>query len=610
MKTNELQQEAPALRVMICGAPGAGKSSLLARLLRESVAPAGHDTHSPDALREPAEGLIEKIPSAAERVGYRVFGTERRAIAAFDVPGQPQHAWEFANAAYTADCAVLAVDARAGLRDETKQQWRILKTLGVPHIVFAVNMMDLVAWDRAAYDAINTACAAFAQQVGFQPVDCVPVSAATGDNIAAKSTRSSWYEGRSLIVILERLPIGEPDGRAFRMAVQAVSGERPQTTLLHGKISAGRVSAGDRVRVIPSGIELTVESLAGGDTSSTAAYAGQSVALGFAGEVKAGIGEVLCAQAEPIEAADQFEAECLWFSQHALTPGRVYTARIHHQEAGATVTHIKHRIDTDSGARLAAKSLAAGEIGVVNVSFDRVVAFEPYATNRELGAFVLVDRLTNEIAGAGVIHFALRRAANIHWQAIDVNTEARASMKGQQARCIWFTGLSGSGKSTIANMLDKRLHATGRHTFVLDGDNVRHGLNRDLGFTEADRAENIRRVAEVARLMVDAGLIVLVSFISPYKAERAFARNLFRSGQFVEVFVDTPIDVCEQRDTKGLYAKARAGKLPNFTGFDSPYEAPESPEVVIKTVECSATDAAERLAQVLSKDFLAERMKQ
>ena len=355
---------------------------------------------------------------------------------------------------------------------------------------------------------------------------------------------------------------------------------------------------GERIRVVPSGTETTVKSIVTFDGERSVAREGQSVTLCLSDEVDASRGDVICAASDPVQVGDQFEAHLLWMSGSALIPGRVYTAKIHANYAGATVSNIKYRIDVNSGARLAARTIRLNDIAVVNLSFDKPVPFEPYVRNRALGGFILIDRQTKDTVGAGMIHFALRRSSNVHWQAIDVGPAQRAALKDQRARCFWFTGLSGSGKSTIANLLDKRLHSAGKHSFLLDGDNVRHGLNRDLGFTEADRVENIRRVAEVARLMVDAGLIVLVAFISPYRADRAYARSLFRESEFVEVFVDTPLEICELRDTKGLYAKARAGLLANFTGFDSPYEPPEAPTVSLKTTEVAAMAAAERLAQL------------
>jgi bifunctional enzyme CysN/CysC len=409
-----------------------------------------------------------------------------------------------------------------------------------------------------------------------------------------------WYEGPSLLQWLETVQTKESaTAQPFAMPVQWVNRPNLDFRGFSGRIASGSASPGDSVRIIPSGVTSRIKEVVVWNDPIAKASAGQSVTLVLDDEIDASRGDVIASAAHPVESADQFEADLLWMSEHALLPGRPYAALIHTKFASVTITHIKHRLDINTGAHLAAVTLGLNEIATVNVSFDRSVPFAPYLENKRLGAFIVIDKLTNETVGAGLIHFALRRSANIHWQALEVTKIARAGMKHQQARCLWFTGLSGSGKSTIANLLDKRLHANGKHTYILDGDNVRHGLNRDLGFTEADRVENIRRVAEVAKLLVDAGLIVIVSFISPYRAERQFARNLFAPGEFIEVFVDTPLDECERRDVKGLYAKARRGELKNFTGIDSIYEPPPSAEVHLRTVVMRPESCVDEIVRLL-----------
>jgi bifunctional enzyme CysN/CysC len=492
---------------------------------------------------------------------------------------------------------VILIDARKGVLTQTRRHTRIVQMLGIREIIVAVNKMDLVGWDLDTYLNIEREYLAFAKDLGFKRIHCIPLSALNGDNVLQLGENSPWYGGPSFIQLLEDIEVAEDPGSALRMPVQWVNRPHSDFRGFCGRIAGGSVRPGDRVCIIPSGVRTEVKSVMIGDAEVPEARKGQSVTLTLAGEVDVSRGDVIAAASSPVEAADQFEARLLWMHPNPLMAGRQYLVKLHTRQAGASVTEIKYRLDVNTGAHLAAKSVGMNEIAVVNLGFDCEVAFEPYSVNRTLGGFVLIDRLTKETVGAGMIDFALRRASNVHWQAVDVNRHAREKQKGQRARCFWFTGLSASGKSTIANLLDKRLHSAGLHAYLLDGDNVRHGLNRDLGFTEADRVENIRRVAEVAKLMVDAGLIVLVSFISPFKSDRAFARSLFKAGDFVEVFVDASLEVCEQRDPKGLYAKARAGNLKNFTGIDSPYEPPESPEIWVKTDRTPAADAAEMLAR-------------
>jgi bifunctional enzyme CysN/CysC len=527
-------------------------------------------------------------------VAYRFFATARRRFVVADTPGHEQYTRNMATGASTADAAVLLVDARKGLLPQTRRHSRIVDMMGVKAVALVVNKMDLVGYDRAVFDRIVAEYREFAAGLGFTTVEAMPVSALEGDNVARRSERMPWHTGPALIEWLETVAprAGDADA-AFRMPVQLVHRPSPDFRGFAGRVASGRIRVGDAVRVVPSGVMTRVKAILRGFHAPTACEARESVTLTLADEVDVSRGDVLAAADDPPQAADQFEARLLWMDEHAMVAGRSYFLKLHAKEVSATVTAIKYREDIATGAHLAARSLEMNEIGVVNISTSHPVVFEPYAKSRTLGGFILIDKLTLRTVGAGMIDFALRRSANIHWQAVDVDKQARAQSMHQQPRCIWFTGLSGSGKSTLANLLEKRLHAQGRHTYLLDGDNVRHGLNRDLGFTEADRVENIRRVAEVAKLMVDAGLIVIVSFISPFRAERRIARGLFEAGEFVEVYVDTPIEECEKRDPKGLYAKARRGQLTNFTGIDSRYEPPENPEVRVGTVGVSPESAVD-----------------
>jgi bifunctional enzyme CysN/CysC len=473
--------------------------------------------------------------------------------------------------------------------------------LGIRHVVLAVNKMDLMDFDQSVYDTIVSSYRDFAAGFEFKSIQAIPLSGLEGDNVLQASTRTPWYDGPSLMDYLDTVDVRDPAERGgFRMPVQWVNRPNQDFRGFCGRLAGGTVRPGDPVRVLPYGVQTRVKAIIAGFEEVAQAHAGDAVTVTLADDVDASRGDALVAAAAPPEVADQFEARLLWMAEHAMSPGRQYLMKMASKEVTATITDIKHREDVNTGAHLAAKTLGLNEIATVNISTSAPLVFEPYAVNRTLGSFILIDKRSFETVGAGMIQFALRRAQNIHWQALELDRRARAQLKHQKARCVWLTGLSGSGKSTIASLLEKRLHAEGRHTYMLDGDNVRHGLNRDLGFSEADRVENIRRVAEVARLMVDAGLIVLVSFISPFRSERRMARELFGEGEFVEVFVDTPIEVCERRDVKGLYAKARRGELKNFTGIDSAYEAPEHPEVHLHPGEGAPEACVEQLLEALS----------
>jgi len=603
------------LRFITCGSVDDGKSTLIGRLLYESklIFEDQLEALKADSKKFGTQGerldfalLVDGLQAEREQgitidVAYRFFATAKRRFIVADTPGHEQYTRNTATGASTAQAAVLLIDARKGVLEQTKRRSRIVSMLGIRHVALAVNKMDLVEWSQPVFDEIEIDYRCFVQELGFETITAIPLSALEGHNIVdAGSTAMPWYKGQTLMQWLETVPTEDHAAdQPFAMPVQWVNRPNLDFRGFCGRIASGSVRAGDSVRISPSGVVTRIREIAVWGGPNSEATAGQSVTLVLEDQVDASRGDVIAAASHPVECADQFEADLFWMSDHALLPGRPYAALIHRKSAGVTITHIKYHLDVNTGAHLAAKTLGLNEIATVNVSFDRSVPFAPYGENKRLGAFIVIDKLTNETAGAGLIHFALRRSANVHWQALEVTKAARAEIKHQQARCLWFTGLSGSGKSTIANLLEKRLHAEGKHTYILDGDNVRHGLNRDLGFTEADRVENIRRVVEVARLLVDAGLIVVVAFISPYRAERQFARNLFDPGEFIEVFVDTPLEECERRDVKGLYAKARRGELKNFTGIDSAYEPPESAEIHLKITELTPETCVDRIVQML-----------
>ena len=605
---------ADRLRFITCGSVDDGKSTLVGRLLFETkqVFDDQLTALGKDSSRFGTRGddldfalLVDGLHAEREQgitidVAYRFFATPMRRFIVADTPGHEQYTRNMATGASTADLAILLVDARKGVLVQTCRHSRIVSMLGVRHVVLAVNKMDLVDWNRGVFDSIVSDYGKFARDLGFATLHAVPMAATSGDNVVVRGERSTWYAGPPLLDYLEAIEIAPAQVGDFRMPVQWVNRPNLDFRGYCGRIASGTVEVGDPVRVAPGGGQAVVSDVILSGASVRRAASGDSITLTLSDEVDISRGDVLTAAKAPMIVADQFEARLLWMSERPLLSGRGYLLKIHTSLAGATVSRIKYRIDVNSGAQLAAKELALNEIGVVNVSTDRPLPFEPYAQSRGLGSFILIDRLSNETVGAGMIDFALRRADNIHWQALAVDKRARATLKLQAPHCVWLTGLSGSGKSTIANALEKRLHAAGRHTYLLDGDNVRHGLNRDLGFTDADRVENIRRVAEVARLMVDAGLIVIVSFISPFRSERAFARALFGKGEFSEVHVDAPLAECERRDPKGLYVKARRGALKNFTVIDSAYEAPELPELRLDTMETGPEECAERILRGLN----------
>jgi bifunctional enzyme CysN/CysC len=603
------------LRFITCGSVDDGKSTLIGRLLFESKQI--FDDHltavETDSRRYGTQGdaidlalLVDGLQAEREQgitidVAYRFFSTSKRRFIVADTPGHEQYTRNMATGASTADAAVLLVDARKGLLTQTYRHSRIVAMLGTRYVVLAVNKMDLVDWNQEVFHRITSQFAVVAAELKFHSMHSIPLSALTGGNVTAHADTSPWYKGPTLLECLESLLCEDaPADTRFCMPVQWVNRPHAEFRGYCGRVATGTVRAGDRIRVVPGNAEARVKSVVLWQGEAPSADAGESITLTLDRDLDISRGDVLTAATETLETSDQFEARILGLSEHRLVPGRPYLMKLHTREVLATITNIKYRLDVNEGSHLAAKSLTLNDLGVVTLSTQRPVPYEPYERCKTLGAFILIDRASNETVAAGMIDFALRRASNIHWQSLDVDKAARAQLNLHKPACLWFTGLSGAGKSTIANLLEKRLYAEGRHTYLLDGDNVRHGLNRDLGFTEADRVENIRRVAEVAKLMTDAGLIVIVSFISPFRAEREFARSLFEVGEFYEIFVDTPLSNCEERDPKGLYAKARSGELKNFTGIDSPYEPPLAPECRLDTVGRDAESCVTEILAILS----------
>ena len=609
------------LRFITCGSVDDGKSTLIGRLLYESkmifedqLTALEQDSKKVGTQDENIDFALLVDGLAAEReqgitidVAYRFFATEHRKFIVADTPGHEQYTRNMATGASTADLAVLLIDARQGVLTQTKRHAFIASQLGVRHIVLAVNKMDLVDYSENVFNEIVEGFKAFAAQLDIPNLHAIPVSALVGDNVVDGSRFMHWYEGPSLLGYLEGVDVeAEETSKPFRMPVQWVN--RPDLDFrgYAGRIAGGIIRPEDDIRVLPSGKQSKIARIVTMDSDLDEAVSGQSVTLTLTDEIDISRGDVIATSETPPEISDQFDTTIIWLSEEPMLPGRSYRMKTSSRLVSATVNAPKHKTDVNTLQKLPAKTLQLNEIGNCTLAVDRPIAFDSYAENRQTGSFILIDRMTNNTVGMGMINFPLRRAANIHWQNLDINKAANAEQKGQNPAVLWFTGLSGSGKSTIANEVQRRLYATGRHSFILDGDNVRHGLNRDLGFTDADRVENIRRVAEVSKLMVEAGLITLVSFISPFRAERELARNLMEEGEFIEIFVNTPLSVAETRDPKGLYKKARAGNLKNFTGIDSPYEAPENPEIEINTAEMSVEDAAERVINGLIERGIIE----
>jgi bifunctional enzyme CysN/CysC len=608
-------QRKSLLRFMTCGSVDDGKSTLIGRLLYESKMIFEDQLAAvvADSKKVGTQGgeldlalLVDGLAAEREQgitidVAYRFFSTDRRKFIVADTPGHEQYTRNMVTAASTVDLAVILIDARKGVLIQTRRHSYIISLLGIKKVVLAVNKMDAVGFAQSTFDSILHDYREFAEKIGLTDIVAIPISALQGDNVTEPSPRTPWYRGPALMEHLESLEI-EPElhGGPFRMPVQWVNRPNQDFRGFAGMISSGEVKKGDRVKALPSAKESRVTRIVTQDGDLESAILGQSVTLTLEHEIDISRGDVLVSADSPPPVADQFQVTLIWMHEEPMLPGRRYLMKIGARTVGITITSPKYKVSVNTGEHLAAKQLELNEIGVCNVGLDRQIPFDPYTENRETGGFILIDRLTNDTVGAGLIEFALRRADNIHWQAVDVNQTARANLKGQRPCVLWFTGLSGAGKSTIANLVEKRLHLAGKHTYLLDGDNVRHGLNKDLGFTDADRVENIRRVAEVARLMADAGLIVLVSFISPFRSERRMARDLMAEGDFIEVFVDATLEEAERRDVKGLYKKARRGELKHFTGIDSPYEAPEHPEIHIDTLATSAEQAAELIVATLA----------
>jgi bifunctional enzyme CysN/CysC len=533
-------------------------------------------------------------------VAYRFFSTDKRKFIVADTPGHEQYTRNMVTGASTADLAILLIDARKGVLTQTRRHSYLVSLIGIKKVVLAINKMDLVGYDQDVFDRIVDDYRKFGEQIGIEDFVAIPLSGLKGDNITAPSENTPWYQGPTLMGYLETVDVEDAaQHRPLRMPVQWVNRPNLDFRGFAGTIAGGTLRQGERVRVLPSGRESTVSRIVTFDGDLDHAVAGQAITVTLADEIDISRGDVIARPDDLPGVADQFEATVVWMSDDPMLPGRPYWLKIGTKQVSATITEPKYKVNVNTLEHLAAKKLDLNEIGVCNVSMDQPIAFDPYAQCRETGSFILIDRMTNATVGAGMIHFALRRSQNIHWQALDVNKKSRAALKGQQPAVLWLTGLSGAGKSTIANMVEKQLLALGKHTYLLDGDNVRHGLNRDLGFTDADRVENIRRVAEVSKLMSDAGLIVLVSFISPFRAERRLARSLFEPGEFHEVHIDTPLEVAEERDVKGLYKKARRGDLKNFTGIDSPYEKPENPEIYIDTTKHTSEQSADAIVSYL-----------
>ncbi len=608
-------QQKSLLRFITCGSVDDGKSTLIGRLLYDSkmIFEDQLAALEADSKRVGTQGqeidfalLVDGLAAEREQgitidVAYRFFTTEKRKFIVADTPGHEQYTRNMVTGASTADLAVILVDARKGVLTQTRRHSYLAHLIGIKHIVLAVNKMDLVEYDKAVFERILLSYRAFATEIGITHFTAIPISGFRGDNITALSANMPWYTGPALVEHLEAVEVAaERDGEtAFRMPVQWVNRPNLDFRGFSGLVAGGSVRPGDAVRVLPSGKTSTVSRIVTQNGDLEEAVAGQSVTICLADEIDCSRGDVIAVADAPPEVADRFESTLVWMADEPMIPGRAYWLKLATQTVSATVQAPKYQVNVNTMEHLAAKTLELNAIGVAELSTDKPVVFEAYDTNRTLGGFILIDKLTNATVAAGMLHFSLRRAQNVHWQALDISREAHANLKNQKPAVLWFTGLSGSGKSTIANLVEKKLHRMNRHTFLLDGDNVRHGLNKDLGFTEADRIENIRRVGEVARLMTDAGLIVITAFISPFKAEREMVRAMLPEGEFVEIFVDTPLAEAEKRDVKGLYKKARAGQLKNFTGIDSPYEAPEDPQIRIDTTAMTPEAAADLIVDHL-----------
>ncbi len=609
------QENKDLLRFITCGSVDDGKSTLIGRLLYESKMLFEDQLAAleADSKKLGTQGgnldfalLVDGLSAEREQgitidVAYRAFTTARRKFIVADTPGHEQYTRNMATGASTAELAIILIDARKGVLTQTRRHSFICKLLGIRHLVLCINKMDLVGFSREVFERIEADYRKFAGELGVtSEIKVIPVSALMGDNMIERSPNMQWYQGPTLMGYLESVPVGDDaKSKPFRLPVQWVNRPDQNFRGFAGTIASGSVKVGDKVKVLPSATQSIVTRIVTQDGDLPEAQAEQAVTLTLADEVDASRGDVICAVQSPVEVSDQFEVQLLWMGDEPMLPGRAYLIKSATKSLPGTLDKLKYKVNVNTMEHQAAETLSLNEIGVCNLELNGPLAFEAYATNKTLGSFIIIDRFSNNTVGFGLINFALRRAANIHWQAMDVNKNARAVLLRQKPTVLWFTGLSGAGKSTIANLVEKKLHARGQLTYLLDGDNVRHGLNRDLGFTDQDRVENIRRVGEVAKLMTDAGLITLVSFISPFKAERQMARELLGEGEFMEIFVDTSLAEAEKRDVKGLYAKARRGELKNFTGISSPYEKPDAPELLVDTGLISPEDAAEEVVRLL-----------
>ena len=607
----EQHQNKSMLRFITCGSVDDGKSTLIGRLLYDSkmifedqLAALENDSRRVGTQGQDIDFALLVDGLAAEReqgitidVAYRFFATEKRKFIVADCPGHEQYTRNMVTGASTADCAVILIDARKGVLVQTRRHSFLCHQLGIRNLVLAVNKMDLIDYDEAKFNAIVSDYAKFAESIGIESFTAVPISGLAGDNITSRSDNTDWYGGPVLIDLLETMQISNTASQEmpFRMPVQWVNRPNLDFRGFSGLIASGTVKPGDELRSLPSGKTSTVKSVVTMDGELDEAVAGQSITITLEEEIDCSRGDVLATADDPPEVADQFETTIVWMDDEPLVVGRGYWLKLGTQMVSVTIAEPKYEIDVNTMEHLASQTLNLNQIGVCEITTDRRIVFDPYTENRALGGFILIDKITNHTVGAGMLHFSLRRSQNVHWQPTDITRDHHASMKNQTPRVLWFTGLSGSGKSTIANEVEKKLALMNRHTFLLDGDNVRHGLNKDLGFTESDRIENIRRIGEVAKLMTDAGLIVLTAFISPFRADRQLVRDMIDGGEFIEIHVDTPLEIAEARDVKGLYKKAREGKLKNFTGIDSPYEPPESPEIRVNTVEMTPEEAADHI---------------
>ncbi len=613
----QAQENKSFLRFITCGSVDDGKSTLIGRLLYDSklIYEDQLSAIEKDSKRVGTQGdkidlalLVDGLAAEREQgitidVAYRFFSTDKRKFIVADTPGHEQYTRNMATGASSADLAIILIDARHGVLTQTRRHSFITSLLGIRHIVVAVNKMDLVDFSEDRFEEIKRDYNSFTADFNFETVEFIPMSALNGDNVLSRSARSPWFKGKPLLPYLEDIDVAKaPEKTSFRLPVQWVNRPNQDFRGFSGTIASGTIRPGDEIIVIPSGRRSFVDRIVTHGADLSEASEGQSVTLTLTDEIDVSRGDILSTTDNPASQTDQFAAHILWMSDEPLLPGRQYLVKTNNTTTRGVVTDLKYKINVNSFSHEAGKTLELNEVGVCNLSLGKPIAFDPYKDNHHTGSFILIDRQTNATIAMGMIDFSLRRADNVVWQALDVNRAARAGAKHQKPAMLWFTGLSGSGKSTIANLVEKRLFDMGRHTYILDGDNVRHGLNKDLGFTDADRVENIRRVAETAKLMVDAGLLVMVSFISPFRNERQMARALMEDGEFIEIYVDTPLEVAEKRDVKGLYKKARAGLLQNFTGIDSAYEPPQNPELVVNTTQLSAEQSTEKIIAYLQEN--------